>query len=125
MGEQVWVPLPLCCPAVARFLEEVGLSLEILILVGPFFTFATNSSLVAASLALFATSCSSTYFLLVAAAAMFSEHPYRASVPTSLPQLSVATLLFLSTRLAVFAAPNLSDPFADFALTHALACALL
>ena len=37
MGAQVWVPLPLCCPATALFLEAVGLSLEILIFVGQSF----------------------------------------------------------------------------------------
>ena len=34
MGEQCWVPLPLCCPDDAPFLGEVALSLEILIVVG-------------------------------------------------------------------------------------------
>ena len=62
MGEQRWVPLPLCFPAAARFLEAVCLSLDIRIIVGIFFTIATKSSLVAASLALLATSCSSTDF---------------------------------------------------------------
>ena len=37
MGEQGWVPFPLCCPAAACFLEAGGLSLEILIFVGQFF----------------------------------------------------------------------------------------
>ena len=34
MGAQCWVSLPLCCSAAAPFLETVGLSLEILVVVG-------------------------------------------------------------------------------------------
>ena len=34
IGEQGWVPLPLCHPAADLFLEAVALSLEILIFVG-------------------------------------------------------------------------------------------
>ena len=37
MGGDCWVPLPLCHPAAAPFLEAVALSLEILIVVGYFF----------------------------------------------------------------------------------------
>ena len=36
-GAQGWVPPPLCFPAADRFLEAVGLSLEILIFVGDFY----------------------------------------------------------------------------------------
>ena len=39
IGSQGWVPLPLCCPAAALFLEEIGLSLDILIFVGHFFKY--------------------------------------------------------------------------------------
>ena len=37
IGTQGWVPLPLCFPITARFIEAVGLSLDILILIGQFF----------------------------------------------------------------------------------------
>ena len=36
---QGWVSLPLCCPAAARFLEAVGLSLEIIIIVEYFLNY--------------------------------------------------------------------------------------
>ena len=68
IGEQCWVPLPLCCFDSARFLEVVGLSLEILIFVGQFFYYRHHFLLVTASLVLLATSCSSTDVLLVEAA---------------------------------------------------------
>ena len=125
MGEQGWVPLPLCCPAAARFLEALGLSLDTLILVGKCFTIATKSLVVAASLALLATSCSSTDFSLVAAAARLSNYPSRSFMPTLLPPFSVATSVFLRILPAAFAVPNLSDPSAACTLTRALACALL
>ena len=34
MGEQCWVPLPLCIPSSAPFIETVALLLDILIVVG-------------------------------------------------------------------------------------------
>ena len=125
MGEQGWVSLSLCCPAFTCFFEAVGLSLEILISVGHFFTIATSSSLVAARLVLLATSYTSTDFSLMAAAASLPKYPSRAFMPTSSPPLSVATLLFLRTRSDAFAVPNFSDPSGACALTRALACALL
>ena len=39
MGAHGWVPISLCFPAAARFIESVELSLEILILVGYFFNY--------------------------------------------------------------------------------------
>ena len=123
MGAQGWVPLPLCFPATARFIEAVGLSLEIFIFVGIFFTIATSSLLVPASLELLATSFSSTDFLLVAAGSLL-KFPSKAFMPTSSLLLSFATSLFLRTRSAAFAAPNLSDPSAACALMSALSCAL-
>ena len=69
MGAQFQVPLSLS----ACFLEAVGFPFKILDIVGHFFTIAANSSLVAASLALFATSFSSTNFLLTTAAVRLSK----------------------------------------------------
>ena len=124
MGAQGWVPLPLCCPADAPFLDVVCLSLEILIFVG-FFTIATSSSLVVASLALLVTSCSGINLLLVVAVERFSKYPLIDSMLTSSPLLSVAPLLLLRTLSAAFTAPNLSAPSAACDLTRALVCALL
>ena len=125
MWEQGWVPLPLCFPAAARFLEAGGFSFEILNLVGQLFTIPTKSSLVAASLEFLATICLSTSFSLIVAAASLLKYPSRAFMPTSSPPLFVSTSLVLRTFSAAFAVPNLSDPSVACDFTRALACALL
>ena len=91
MGAQGRVPLSLS----ACFLEAGGLPFEILDIVGQFFTIATNSSLVTAILALFATSCSSTDLSLTTAAARLSNYPSRAFMTTSSTPLFVSTSLVL------------------------------
>ena len=74
---------------------------------------------------LLATSCSSTYFLLMAVAERYSNYPLRSFMPTSSSPLFVSTVFVVRTLSAAFAAPNLSDHLLDCAFTCALACALL
>ena len=93
MGAHWWVPVPLCSPAATPFLDAVGLSLEILIVIGYLFMTATSSFLVAASLALLATSYSSTVSLLLVAARL-SKYPLSDFILTASPQSSVVTLMF-------------------------------
>ena len=89
IGAQGQVPFSLS----ACFLGAGGFPLDILYLVGPFFTIVTNSSLVVVSVALFATSCSRTYFSFTAAAASLSKYPSIYFMPTSSSPWFVSTSL--------------------------------
>ena len=121
MGSQCWDPIPLCRPTAAPFLGRlVSLWISLFLLVNCFTT-ATSSSLVVARLAFLETSCSSTFFLLVAAAVRLLKYPSSDLRPTSSPPSSV----FIRTRTqsAALAAPNLSAPSDACSLTCAFVCA--
>ena len=119
MGEQGRILLSLS----ACFLEVGGFPFNILDLVGRFLAIRTKFSLVAASLALFATSCSSTNFLLTAAAARLLKYPSRYFMPHSLTPCFVSTPCVVYIIAAEFDAPNLTEPYLDYAFMRLLACA--
>ena len=80
-GAQGLFHLPFWCPVAARFLEALGLSFDILNLVGQFFYYCHQVLVGGGKFGVLAVSCSSNDFLLIAAAARLFSYLWYPSCP--------------------------------------------